>query len=111
MIWYEDLYVSDNIIKKKNKLVKKISKGKLTKNIYVIALSRNDKELLDVFQANVLKQQYYKNQTIVAVGLAKGEDMAYETVKKIIDDCYGETGSVDVKGFINNRMGDTTANA
>lgn len=111
MIWLDDLYISDNITRKKDKLIKKINKGKITKNLYVIALSRNSSDLLDVFQANILKQDYYKKQDIIVVGLAKSEDAAYDLVKTIVDDCYAATNGVDVKAFLKERLGETKDNA
>ena len=106
MVWIDNLYVSDNINKKKNKIIKKIKKGKLTANKYIIALSRSDSDLLDIFQANVLKQSYYKSQDIIVIGVASGKKQSYELVKKIFDDCIEFTGTLDIKQFIKSRMGE-----
>ena len=111
MIWLENIYVGDSIAKKRDKIIKKIKKGKITMKKYVLALSRNDSDLLDVFQANVLKQKYYQEQNIIVVGLASGEEEAFELVKKIIDDCLEATGGYNLKQFFGIDEGETNSNA
>jgi hypothetical protein len=69
---------------------------------YLITLPSNDENLLDVFQANILLQPYYKkaDRDIFVVGIANGKDEAYEVVRDIIDDVYSHTGAFDIKKYL-----------
>ena len=103
MDWYYDLYLGEKIAKKKNKLIYKIKDGKFTPTTYVIALPRNRRDILETFPAEVLKQKYYKKANIFVVGLAKGNDEANQVMLEIIQDCWRETDTVNVRDFILDR--------
>ncbi|MCR5430867.1 MAG: hypothetical protein K6E58_06530 [Eubacterium sp.] len=104
MRWYDDLYLGEKIAKKKNKIIYKIKDRKFLPNTYVIILPRNDRNTLETIPAEILKQKYYRKVEIVIVGLAKGKEEAYKVMQEIIDDCYEQTGDVNVKEFIINQM-------
>ena len=73
---------------------------------YLITLSDNPDNLLDMFSANVLKQPYFKKQKgihakeIYVVGLAKGYAEGLEVITAIIDDVYQQTGAFDIPGYL-----------
>ena len=75
-------------------------------NWYLITLSDNPDNLLDMFSANVLKQPYFKKQKgihareIYVVGLAKGYAEGLEVITAIIDDVYQQTGAFDIPGYL-----------
>ena len=103
MDWYYDLYLGEKIAKKKNKLIYKIKDLKFTPSTYVIALPRNRRDILETFPAEILKQKYYKKENIFVVGLAKGNEEANHVMFEIIQDCYRETNTVNVRDFILDR--------
>ena len=103
MEWYYDLYLGEKIAKKKNKIIYKIKDGKFTPSTYVIALPRNDRDVLETLPVEVLKQQYYKRQDLFIIGLAKGNEEANKLMLDIIIECYRETDTVNVKDFILDR--------
>ena len=103
MDWYYDLYLGEKIAKKKNKLIYKIKDGKFTPSTYVIALPRNRRDILETFPAEILKQKYYKKANIFVVGLAKGNEEANQVMLDIIQDCWRETDTVNVRDFILDR--------
>ena len=103
MDWYYDLYLGEKIAKKKNKLIYKIEDGKFTPSTYVIALPRNRRDVLETFPAEILKQKYYKKANIFVVGLAKGNEEANQVMLEIIQECWRETDTVNVRDFILDR--------
>ena len=103
MDWYYDLYLGEKIAKKKNKLIYKIKDGKFTPSTYVIALPRNRRDILETFPAEILKQKYYKKENVFVVGLAKGNEEANQVMLEIIQECWRETDTVNVRDFLLDR--------
>ena len=104
MIWYEDLYVGNSIIHKKNKIIWKIRHNAGQLNIYVIALASNDKNLLDIIPAQELLQKGYPRQQLYIVGLAKGYDEAVEVAVSIINEVYQKTGAFAVRKYLDGKI-------
>ena len=77
----------------------RIRRGRFQLDTYLITLSDNPDNLLDMFSANVLKQPYFKKQKgihareIYVVGLAKGYAEGLEVV-------YQQTGAFDIPGYL-----------
>ncbi len=103
MEWYYDLYLGEKIAKKKNKIIYKINDGKLSPSTFVVVLPRNNRDILETFPFEVLKQKYYKRQDFFIVGIAKGKEEANKLMFEIIKDCYQETDTVNVRNFILDR--------
>lgn len=81
-----------------------IRKNRFTIDTYIIAISDNPDNILDIYSANMLKQPHFKNKSyrdkVYVVGLAKGRNEALELVRCIVDDTYSHTGCVDVAGYL-----------
>ena len=77
----------------------RIRRGRFQLDTYLITLSDNPDNLLDMFSANVLKQPYFKKQKgihareIYVVGLAKG-------YAEGLEDVYQQTGAFDIPGYL-----------
>ena len=82
--WYRNLYLGDNARKAKYKTFGLISKNRLTIDTYIIAISDNPDNILDIYSANMLKQPHFKNKSyrdkVYVVGLAMGRNEALELV-------------------------------
>jgi hypothetical protein len=100
MKWYRDLYIGDSIYDKKNRIKWKINHNAGVINIYVIAFASNRENLLDIIPAWVLTQKHYPKKDIKIIGLAEGRKEALELVRRIIDETYQNTGSVDVWSYL-----------
>jgi hypothetical protein len=100
MKWYRDLYIGDSITENKNRIKWKINHNAGVINIYVIAFASNPNNLLDIIPACVLMQKSYPKRDVRIIGLAKGHREAFELVRRIIDETYRNTGSVDVRSYL-----------
>jgi hypothetical protein len=69
-------------------------------NVYVIAFAANRQNLLDIIPAWALMQKHYPKKDLKVIGLARGYKEALELVRRIIDETYRETGSVDVWSYL-----------
>jgi len=105
MKWYKKLYCGENAKKAKYKMFGRIVKNKLTFDTFLIILPTNPQNLLDIISANFLKQPHFKKKRfqdeIYVVGIAKGQDEAFELVRIIIDEVYQATSGFDIPKYLN----------
>ncbi len=105
MEWYRNLYASDSVAHKVNRIKWKINHNAGTVSVYVIAFSSNPKNLLDIIPAWELMQKSYPKKNMKIIGLAKGYQDALELVRLIIDETYQKTGTVDVRTYLKEGRG------
>lgn len=98
MIWYKSFYAGE-AIKAKEKVKWKILHNAGQLDIYVIALSSTDGNLLDIIPSWELMQRYYPKSNMLVVGIDKGYESAMELAGRIIMDVYKETGTFKVKEY------------
>ena len=99
MIWYKEFYAGESIGDKKEKVKWKILHNAGQLDIYVIALSSNPANLLDIISAKELMQKSYPKQDMLVIGVDKGYDNALELAGKIILEVFQKTGSLDVRDY------------
>lgn len=100
MKWYKDLYVSEAIGKKANKIKWKINHNAGTVNIYLVCLPSNKDNLLDIVPAIELMQKGYPKKDLHVIGMAKGYDDAVDLTRTIIEQTYNSTGGVNVVEYL-----------
>ena len=107
MEFYKDLYVSEFLKKKKNKLIKDIRRKESYPSIYVITLPSCDHNQLELYSSIMLKQKVYDRDDLFIVGIADGYDDALMVVQRIYDDVLLKTGNTDVRRYLeeNRRKG------
>lgn len=99
MIWYQEFYAGESIEPKKEKVKWKILHNAGQLDIYVIALSSNPANLLDIISAKELMQKSYPKQDMLVIGVDKGYDNAVELAGKIILEVFQKTGNLDVRDY------------
>ncbi len=105
MEWYRNLYASDSIAGKVNRIKWKINHNAGMVSVYVIAFPSNPNNLLDIIPARELMQKSYPKRNMIIIGLAKGYQDAMELVRRIIDETYQNTGTVDVRAYLKEGRG------
>ena len=78
---------------------KRLSKGKAVIGVYLVALTSNRDNLIDIIDVKELIFPYYKRQRIDVIGMAYSKDAALELTRDIIQDMYLETGGFDIRGY------------
>ena len=101
MKWYSNLYLSNNIAHKADKIKWKINHNAGQVDIYVITLASNEKNLLDIIPSWELMQKYYPKENLYIIGIAKGYDEALLLVQKIIEEVYQKTGGFLIQSYFN----------
>ncbi|MCI7322704.1 MAG: hypothetical protein MR508_05250 [Lachnospiraceae bacterium] len=105
MEWYRNLYASDSVAGKVNRIKWKINHNAGMVSVYVIACPSNPNNLLDIIPARELMQKSYPKRNMIIIGLAKGYQDALELVRRIIDETYQNTGTVDVRAYLKEGRG------
>lgn len=103
MKWYRNLYLGEEAKKAKYKIFGKISEKRFTFDTYLIIISANPNNILDIISANEFYQPHFQKEyanDIYVVGLAKGKDEAFELVRQIIDETYSNSGNVDIATYL-----------
>ncbi|MCM1282364.1 MAG: hypothetical protein NC180_04140 [Muribaculaceae bacterium] len=100
MKWFRDLYVSESIGDKANRIKWRIDHNAGTVRVYLIAFASNPDNLLDIIPAWNLMQRGYPKREVKVIGMAKGYDDALALVRDIIDETYQNTGGVDVWSYL-----------
>lgn len=99
VVWSEKLYISEALLKKSDKIKKKLSQGHLVPDVFLIAKPTNEENLFDVIPAKELLFPYHKKREILVYGLAKGKEDALELVRTILEEMYRETGGLCSKEY------------
>jgi hypothetical protein len=104
MKWLRGLYLGEKAEAAKYKVFGRIRKNRFQLNTYLIALSDNPSNLLELFSANVLNQPYFKKKKntkdLYIVGIAIGYKEGLEVIRQIIDEVYQNTGGFDIRGYL-----------
>ncbi len=99
MIWYKEFYAGESIASKKEKVKWRILHNAGQLDIYVIALSSNPQNLLDIISSLELMQKAYPKQDLMVVGIDKGYDNAVNLAGSIIMDVLQKTGNLNVREY------------
>lgn len=100
MIFFEDLYLGETVAPKKNQILKKLNKNDKIPDLYLITISMQSDNMLDLIPQWEVLQKGYPKDEIRVVGLANGKKEAMAVVQIIVEQSMKETGSADVREFL-----------
>ncbi|MCH5341675.1 MAG: hypothetical protein J1E01_09415 [Acetatifactor sp.] len=96
-----DLYLGDSINENKlDKIIKKLEKNPVFSGVFLITVSRNASDQLDIFDARQLAQSYYKKHPPYVVGIAGSHDEAVELVERLVQECLRARGDCALKEYL-----------
>lgn len=100
--WYESYYVGEGI-RNPEKIVEKLNDGKLVTGIYLVTLSENPGNILEMFSASLLKQEIFRELCPTIIGIAKGKDGAIQMAQQLVEESLKATGSCRITEYLKNR--------
>ena len=103
MMKWLDRYYQGERIQEPYKIRRKIEAGKAAPGIYLVTLSDNPHNLLEILPSVVLLQKSAMGFCPEIVGMARGKAEAMELVRQIVEETYQETGSFEIEEYIKNR--------
>lgn len=100
MKYYKNLYMDPPILKKKEKVLKKLEEKKVMVGYRLILLSNNEHLHLEIIDPLLFLQPDYPEINQLVVGIVKGYDRALEVVEEITQQVYEETNGTDIRSYI-----------
>lgn len=95
------LYLGDSINEKKlDKILKKLEKKPIFSDIFLIVISRNVSDQLEILDARQLIQTYYKRHPLYVVGIAGSREEAVGLVERLVQDCLKARGDCALKEYL-----------
>ncbi len=100
MKYYYHLYLSKVLQTKKDSILAKLGQNQIQFNRYLIVLTCDGKNQLEIFDSIMLRQEYFRNQVSVVVGIADGYQEALEVVRQITDEVYSAQQNVNIREYL-----------
>lgn len=97
---YCDLYASEGVQDKKEKVLEGLMKQELTFPVYLLTLAESEQNQLEFFSSVFLRQPYYEDKEIFIVGLAESYTAAVELVERITCETMSETQTLHMREYI-----------
>ena len=102
MKYYHNLYASESLQFKKKIIIDDLKKEKLYINLYIIVLTKNERNHLEFYDSALLRQKVFRKEDLFVVGIANGYSGAVEVVEQIVQDVCENTNSTDIRNYIIN---------
>ena len=97
---YKNLYTSEILKKKKEKILRNMEKGKYSFDLFVLTLNPEDGQHLEIYPACMFYQSVIKHEDLILVGIASGYEDALFLLEDIVDEVYEQTNDVDLRAYI-----------
>ena len=98
-----DLYVGESLSANEYKIVEKVHKGKIVPNLYLLVLTLNPDNMLEIIPEWEILQKGYPSQDLKVIGIANGKKEAISLVQSIITDSLNEMKTADVREYLNQK--------
>lgn len=99
--YHSKLYLSEGITEEKlDKIKKKLENKPLLSSVFLVAISANQSDQLDIFDARQLVQPYYRKNPPYVIGITKSREEAISIVEEIVQECLRERGDCALKEYL-----------
>jgi len=96
----DKLYIGETAKKRQTEIRWRLRLFRRVRNLFVIVVSGNDGDQLEIMDSRYLKQGYFRRFPPVIAGFAFGYDEAVDVIVSLAEEVYRKTGSCDIKGYI-----------
>lgn len=101
MVWYDDLFVGESIRPRRQKrIIRKVKKRSIFNAAYLLTLSANPQDLIDIIHTRVVRQRYYPRKGLVVIGLAGSYEEALQLAAEILISLYTVQGDFKLREFL-----------
>lgn len=99
--YHPGLYLGEGIDRAKlDKIKKRLEKKPLFAGVYVITLSRNAFDQLEIYDAAQLAQRYYRTNPPYIVGIAKDYETSLRLLLQLVEECLQARGDCALKEYL-----------
>lgn len=102
MEYYSPLYVGASV-RHPDKVMRRLLKRSLLTSAYVILLAEGE-DLLEIYDARIFVQRFYRDHVCVVVGIAGSYEEAVELIVRITEDSLAARGDCELKKYLLERM-------
>ncbi len=97
----ENMYLGESMkIQKLDKLKKKLVESPIVTKAFLITISTNIYDQLDIIESRYLTFPYYNEHPLHVVGLAGSNSEAIKLIEQIVQNCLDKRGDVNLKAFL-----------
>lgn len=101
LTYHSGIYLGDSIRGKKlDKLKKKLENKPLFSGLFLITLSRNASDQLEIYAAKQLAQSYYRKNPPYVIGITGTYEEAVKIVEQIVRECLEARGDCALKEYL-----------
>jgi len=100
MIYNRYLFTSPSILTRRAELLKDLKENVFTTSVYLIALSENGIDLLDIYRSELLIQKHFQESSQLVIGLASDKEEAQELACEIVNIVHEKTGGFDIASYV-----------
>lgn len=100
MVWYDDLFVGESISpRRKKRIIRKVKRRSVFNAAYLLTLSSNPDNLIDIISTAVIRQRYYPKRGLLVIGLAGNYEEAVMLAGEIVSCVYEARGDFRLREF------------
>lgn len=101
LTYHSGIYLGDSIRGKKlDKLKKKLENKPLFSGLFLITLSMNASDQLEIYAAKQLAQSYYRKNPPYVIGITGTYEEAVKIVEQIVRECLEARGDCALKEYL-----------
>ena len=99
--FHPNLYLGESInVKKLDKIMKKLKSRPLFAGVFVVTLSKNPSDQLELYDAKQLVQSYYRKNPPYIVGVAGDNQEGIALIERIVTECLNARGDCALKEYL-----------
>lgn len=100
--WNDNCYIGKTVTDTEN-IRRRLEEGKIVPEIYLLTLSDNPRNLMEILPAVSLVQRSLADLCPEIIGIAAGKEEAFQLTENIVREVYEETGGVQIREYLKNR--------
>lgn len=101
LAYHPDLYLGESIRDKKlDRIKKELENNPLFSGFFLVTVSRNTSDQLEIYEAKQLAQRYYAKHPPYIIGVAGSQAEAVALVMAIVEECLQERGDCVLKEYL-----------
>lgn len=104
-LWYEKLYTGQNAALIYDKIHKSVEEERYIPGVYLITLSSNQNEQLDIYDSIQLYMPALRQRLSPIIGIACGNEEAMGVFQIIAEDVLQKTGGLRLREYFTKEMG------
>ncbi len=101
IVYHPNLYLGESMKREKlDKIKRKLEKKPRFSSVFLVVLSRNAHEQLEIYSAKQLRWSYYTKYPPYVVGIAANQAEALMLVEELVKKCLKERGDCALKEYL-----------